>query len=168
MSVSWALFETILDMGLYAAFSEPINERDLCSSSRCFLAMPRACIVCGAEYLGGSVCSDRNCSRSGRRQRDLRRAWPRVDDVEAPPPVSQSPQAGGEASAVDNAWIDSGDASEEEEMAELRGLLHELLEVSTRIIRRFGVRALHREVSVLERVARVWGARYIRWDWRGQ
>ena len=51
----------------------------------------------------------------------------------------------------------------DEEMAELRGLLHELMEVSVRIIRRFGIRYLHREVALMERVARVWGARYIRW-----
>ena len=64
-----------------------------------FLAMPRRCYVCGAPYLGGSVCSDRNCVRNGRRQRDIGMAQ-RVDDVEAPPPVSQSPRLRGEASAV--------------------------------------------------------------------
>ena len=46
---------------------------------------------------------------------------------------------------------------------ELRGLLHELLEISTRIVQRFGLMALHQEVSVLERLVRVWGGRYIVW-----
>ena len=51
----------------------------------------------------------------------------------------------------------------EQELAELRGLLHELLEVSTRIWRRWGVAPLYREVTTLERVVRVWGGRHIRW-----
>ena len=50
----------------------------------------------------------------------------------------------------------------EQELAELRGLLHELLEVSTRIWRRFGLIALDREVPTLETVVRVWGGRFIR------
>ena len=50
-----------------------------------------------------------------------------------------------------------------EDMAELRGLLHELLEISLQIARRGGESALHAEVEVLERIVRVWGAQHIRW-----
>ena len=74
---------------------------------------------------------------------------PRGEDVEAPPPVSPSPPTAG--------------PSLEQELAELRGLLHELLEVSMRIAQRFGLATLHRELETLERVVRVWGGRYIRW-----
>ena len=131
-----------------------------------FFTMPRRCIVCGQTYLGGSVCSDRNCSRNGRRQRDFERAQP-VDDEEAPQPVSQSPRREGAEAAAGEPVAPADDPAElEREMAELRGLLHELLEQSTRIIRIWGVRALHQEVLVLERVVRVWGGRYIRWNWR--
>ena len=130
------------------------------------LAMPRRCYVCGAPYLGGSVCSDRNCVRNGRRQREIWTA--QQEDVESAPPVSPSPRLGGAEAAgavpsapvVDEAFV--------REMAELRGLLHELLEVSTRIIRTWGVRALHPEVLLLERVVRVWGGGYIRWNFRGR
>ena len=62
------------------------------------------------------------------------------------------------ASVVDEAFV--------REMAELRGLLHELLEVSTGIIRTWGVRALHAEAQLLERVVRVWGGGHIRWNLR--
>ena len=56
----------------------------------------------------------------------------------------------------------------QQELVELRGWLHELLEVSMRISRRFGLATVHREVETLERVVLVWGARYIRWPywWR--
>ena len=131
------------------------------------LAMPRRCRVCGASYLGGSVCSDRNCVRNGRRQRDL---WwvAQQEDVEAVPPVSPSPWLGADEAAgavpsapvVDEAFV--------REMAELRGLLHELLEVSTRIIRTWGVTALYAEAQLLERVVRVWGGGNIRWTFRGR
>ena len=117
--------------------------------------------------MGGSVCSDRNCSRNGRRQRDFGMAQP-VDDVEAPQPVSQSPRREGAEAAAGEPVAPADEAELEREMAELRGLLHELLEQSTRIIRRWGVRALHQEANVLERVVRVWGARYIRWNLRGR
>ena len=117
--------------------------------------------------MGGSVCSNRNCARNGRRQRDFERAQP-VDDEEAPQPVSQSPRREGAEAAAGEPVAPADDAAFDREMAELRGLLHELLEVSTRIIRIWGVRALHREVLVLERVVRVWGARYIRWNLRGR
>ena len=130
-----------------------------------FFTMPRRCIVCGQTYLGGSVCSDRNCPRNGRRQRDFERAQP-VDDEEAPQPVSQSPRREGAEAAAGEPVAPADDAAFDREMAELRGLLHELLEQSTRIIRRWGVRALHQEANVLERVVRVWGGRYIRWNWR--
>ena len=107
-----------------------------------FLAMPRRCRVCGAEYLGGSVCSDRNCRRNGRRQRNITLDR-QMDDIEAPPLVSLSPRPG--ADAEDVAEPPAPPPPEppiEQELAELRGLLHELLEVSMRIWRRCGPRAL--------------------------
>ena len=144
-----------------------------------FSAMPRTCRLCGGVYLGGSVCSVPTCPRTGLRQCDvaalqrLRQcdaaALQRVEDAEPPAPVSRSPRSGGAASSEMTAPpIESGGLTLDEEMAELRGLLHELMEASTRIMRRFGVRYLHREISLLERLARVWGARCIRWGWRVQ
>ena len=131
-------------------------------------AMPRTCRLCGGVYLGGSVCSVPTCPRTGLRQRDVA-ALQRVEDAEQPAPVSRSPRSGGAASSEMTAPpIESGGLTFDEEMAELRGLLHELMEASTRIVRRFGVRYLHHEISLLERVARVWGARYICWGWRVQ
>ena len=128
--------------------------------------MPRRCIVCGQVYLGGSVCSDRNCSRNGRRQRDFGMAQP-VDDEEAPQPVSQSPRREGAEAAAGEPIAPADDPAElEREMAELRGLLHELLEVSTGIIRTWGVGALYAEAQLLERVVRVWGGGHIRWNLR--
>ena len=131
-----------------------------------FLAMPRRCYVCGAPYLGGAVCSDRNCVRNGRRQRVIWTA--QQEDVEAVPPVSPSPRLGGDEAAAGEPTAVVVDEALVREMAELRGLLHELLEVSTRIIRTWGVRALHPEVLLLERVVRVWGGGYIRWNFRGR
>ena len=56
----------------------------------------------------------------------------------------------------------------EQEMAELRGSLHELLELSCRTARRAGTKVLPAEVTVLERVVRVWGGGNIRWTFRGR
>ena len=131
----------------------------------------RACIVCGAAYLGHGVCSDRNCARNGRRQRDflLNTGDESQGSGEARPlnPVSPSPRAEPSAAAVVEAEGGGGaEGPTQEEMAELRGLLHELLELSTRISRPAGARALHREVETLERVVRVWGGAYIRWKRR--
>ena len=51
----------------------------------------------------------------------------------------------------------------ESEMVELRRLLHDVLELSSRIAGRFGPRALLREVETLVRIVRVWGGRGINW-----
>ena len=112
------------------------------------------------------MCSDRNCVRNGRRQRVIWTA--QQEDVEAAPPVSPSPRLGGDEAAAGEPTAVVVDEALVREMAELRGLLHELLEVSTRIIRTWGVRALHPEVLLLERVVRVWGGGYIRWNFRGR
>ena len=135
-----------------------------------FAAMPRrACIVCGAAYLGHGVCSDRNCARNGRRQRDFRQnaGDESQGSGEARPlnPVSPSPRAEPRAAAVVAAEGGGGaEGPTQEEMAELRGLLHELLDLSTRISRLAGARALHREIELLERVVRVWGGENILWN----
>ena len=91
-----------------------------------------------------------------------------VDDEEAAQPVSQSPRREGAEAAAGEPVAPADEAELEREMAELRGLLHELLEQSLRIVRRWGVRALHQEVDVLERVVRVWGGGHIRWIFRGR
>ena len=48
-------------------------------------------------------------------------------------------------------------------MVELWRLLHDVLELSSRIAGRFGPRALLREVETLVRIVRVWGGRGIQW-----
>ena len=127
-------------------------------------AMPRTCRLCGGVYLGGSVCSVPTCPRTGLRQRDVA-ALQRVEDAEPPAPVSRSPRSGGAASSEMTAPpIESGGLTFDEEMAELRGLLHELLEVSVRVSRRAGVYSLHHEVILLDSVLRVWDYRRIRWS----
>ena len=77
--------------------------------------------------------------------------------------MSPSPRPGDAAVPPGEPIAPAADQDLEQDLAEVRGLLHELLEVSTRIGRRVGVTALHREVQTLERVVRVWGGRYIRW-----
>ena len=125
------------------------------------------CIVCGAEYLGRGVCSNRTCARNGRRQRHLLLAHENeiVESGEARPPhpVSSSPREEPSAPAVEPALGGGAEAPTQQDLAELRGLLHELLELSARISRQAGARALHREVETLERVVRVWGGAHIRW-----
>ena len=129
--------------------------------------MPRRCRVCRQPYLGSGVCSDPNCPRNNLRQRDLAAAAAAFQQFQADQPVSPSPWQGGDAAAaavVDEPAPEPVDGPTlEQETAELRGLLHELLEISMRIRRRSDVMALHQEVSVLERVVRTWGGRYIIW-----
>ena len=79
---------------------------------------------------------------------------------EAAIPVSQSPRP---AASSEGFGLSADDLTMEQDMAELRGLLHELLEMSLQIARRGGESALHAEVEVLERILRVWGADHIRW-----
>ena len=130
-----------------------------------FPAMPRFCHLCGGVYLGGSVCSVPGCARTGLRQRDLAAVQHPLPVAPFSPPMSSSPRNNAPPSTPSSGAADptERELTFDEEMAELRGLLHELMEVSVRIIRRFGIRYLHREVALMERVARVWGARYIRW-----
>ena len=111
------------------------------------------------------MCSRPDCPRNGRRQRDVRWMLEQNErDVEPPPPVSPSPrQEDAAPDVVEPPAPSPAELTFEQELAELRGLLHELLEVSTRICRRFGLTALYREVDTLERVVRVWGGRYVRW-----
>ena len=130
--------------------------------------MPRRCRVCRQPYLGSGVCSDPTCPRNNQRQRDLAAAAAAFQQFQQP--VSQSPWQGGGGDAAaapvaEEPWLEPVDGPTlQQETAELRGLLHELLEISIRIRRRADVMALHQEVSVLERVVRTWGGRYIIWS----
>ena len=111
------------------------------------MSMSRPCRVCGAPYLGGRVCSRVVCPRNGRRQRDL--AWqPEEFATQGPEPVPPPDQQG---------------PSLHQLLAELRGLLHEVVETACLIAQRHGVAALRREVPTLERVVHVFGGRWIRW-----
>ena len=51
----------------------------------------------------------------------------------------------------------------ESELVELRRLLHDVLELSARIARRWGPRELHTEVETLLRIVCVWGGQGIQW-----
>ena len=128
-------------------------------------AMARDCRLCGAPYLGGRVCSRVGCGRNGARQRDLWATWQEQGDVEQPPPGRQSrPREPEEEIPPAGHSPPLHLPSFEQEMKELRGLLHELLEISVRIWQRFGLRSLHSEFETLLRVVRVWGGHNIRWS----
>ena len=52
----------------------------------------------------------------------------------------------------------------EVELPELRGLCFELLEISLRVRQNWGIRMLHHEIDVFERVILAWGGWNVRWD----
>ena len=125
--------------------------------------MPRLCRACGAPYLGDSRCSRVGCARNGRRQRDLfpgpAEEVPRI----GPDPAASQDQPEPDVPAEPVPPAAAADPTRDRDLAELRGLLHEVLEMACLIAQRWGVAALYPEVPTLERVVRVFGGRHIRW-----
>ena len=122
------------------------------------------CRACGAPYLNDDPCSRDGCPCKGWRHRDFDAlgeqepfSEPRTDTTfrfRAPDPYLGVPQEQGGVTTY---------PPMESEMVELRRLLHDVLELSSRIAGRFGPRELLREVETLLRIVRVWGGRGIQW-----